>query len=177
MSFSNILSTSDSMSPTASPQYIRKAPVKSENFSHLEASPANAPQPAGPPTFQRRRESVGGSWTGQNGVDHKSTATEEHPTQISFKSERRDSQRVHNTPKVNADAHVRQSLPISAARLKLAVPEKDYQAALARVEALEMSEVEDGNFVEEKHQFIQRAAKRFQDLEGLESSKSKVRLV
>ncbi len=59
-------------------------------------------------------------------------------------------------------------------RPKVIVSEKDFQTALAKINAMELSDVEDPAFEEQKMEYARRRAKRLREVDDLDLTKRKV---
>jgi len=178
MSFSNILSTSDTISPSVSPQVVRKASILPEVFHRSDVPSVDPFLPARVPsstTSGRRQESnINNDWVDRNGPSQKVPSTDKLPQLAMAKLERHDSNMQRESHVVNGNSTTPRPAPASVKKLKLVVPEKDYQAALARIDAMALSDLEEGDFAQQKHDFVQRTAKRFRDLEEKETLSCKV---
>lgn len=161
MSFSNILSEETKPPPAPSPPSTRKSshPPLMNNHHSPEASRASiAPAPS--PSSKSRHTSL----------QHSPPEPQPRP--------RSTSQRTHSRKVSTADKQKFQAShppqPTAPSKPKIIVNEKEFQAALAKIESMELSEPEDVGFEEVREKYKQRLLKRTRSVEELEAQKRKV---
>lgn len=99
----------------------------------------------------------------------------ELPTTTTQKVERHNPKQYQDVRKINGQAAISRLIPApSTKKRKLIVPEKDYQSALSRIDAMDLSDIESGSFEQQRHEFARRTAKRSRNVEEAEDLKAKV---
>ena len=158
MSFSNILSEDRKTPPPASPSSTRKSLHSTilNNHHSPEVSTASIPPIQSP--SKTRHTSV-----------HRSPAEPQARP-------RSTSQRQHSRKASAADRQKAQvaAPPVAPTKPKIVVNNKEYQAALNKIDSMDLSEPDDVGFEEQRKKYKNRIVKRVRSVEDLEAQKRKV---
>lgn len=175
MSFSNILSTSNPVTPTLSPPVPRKTPVVSEVHYRPEALSMDPSLPAKVTSApSRRHESIGSDWDNRHRENHNVGSSNGNPTRSAQESEKYSTALQSQPSRMVNGGTAPKPTTVPAIKHNLIVSEKDFQAALARIDAMELSDAEGEAFEDQRREFSLRTTKRFRDLEEMEVVKCKV---
>jgi len=125
-------------------------------------------------TTSRRSDSISSDWNGRNGGNHNLGPSSRIATPTDAESEKRDTHQSLPNRMVNGGSALPKAISVPINRPNLIVSEKDFQAALARIDTMELSDVEGDAFDDQRQEFALRTAKRFRDIEDIEVVKCKV---
>lgn len=177
MSFSNILSTSDLPPPNATcplpkgsnPSLKPFGIPRSHESEHQSRLSSNPESPAAKRKFEKtvHEDSI------SNGVP-KATLPSKPPTSPPCQVEGRTRTPGADNSGSNRDDDYSNLSQARYYKPRLVVSERDFQTALAKINAMELSDVEDPAFEEQKVHYARRTAKRLIEFDDIELSKRKV---
>ncbi len=177
MSFSNILSTSDPHPPNdtlplpkASKTSSRSSGIPKFHEPDLQSRLSSDPES---PVAKRKFEETVCDDSIANGVP-KATLQCTTSTTAPYQTEGHTRAPGADNIVRNGDSKSVNSTQERHNRPKVIVSEKDFQTALAKIDAMELSDVEDNAFEEQKMKYARRNAKRLREVDDLELTKRKV---
>ena len=170
MSFSSILASSDER--PLSPTVRHKSSISSN-----AAVSQNGGSPQGPSFTASldRKPSTHSRQTSRNAVNYLPTPDIPPKFQQQALAKTPLQSPSSEMPKMNGDIKpLRPLSPFRDNKAKIAIADRDVQAALAKIESLEQSDVEGPDFEGEREKYLDNTRKRKREVEGREHTKRKV---